>query len=68
MSKERIQGYLDTIVANYEPGGTYWGVPFEEYTKEELIAIIVTMGETMRKQWADLNVYEKAHAYEKAMK
>ena len=48
-SKERIQGHLDTIVANYEPGGTYRGVALEEFTKEELLAIINAMGESQER-------------------
>ena len=48
-SKERIQGHLDTIVANYEPGGTYRGVAFEEFTKDELLAIINAMCESRQR-------------------
>ena len=48
-SKEQIQDHLDTIVANYEPGGTYRGVAFEEFTKGELLAIINAMCESRQR-------------------
>ena len=49
MSKERIQGHLDDIIADCEPGGTYRGVAFEDFTKEELIAIINVMCESRQR-------------------
>jgi len=48
MNKEQIQPQLDRLIEEskkFPSVGSYYGIPMEEFTKEELLAIIHDIGQ-----------------------